>query len=203
MNGKSFGEPINKPEPDLAADHDTNNPSASAQPYTGSVPVLAALIQQTPTGAPISAIAPLGETTAHDIPTGGTIPYGYPAGETIVREVPSSNEIPYDAPVDETVNQQVLAGSHIESLLPLLDRDESDHFHARWNTIQGQFLDQPRFAVQQADGLVTDVIEKISLLFNNELHTLENEWQDGKNVSTEDARKALQRYHSFFNRLVI
>jgi hypothetical protein len=32
---------------------------------------------------------------------------------------------------------------------------------------------------------------------------LEGQWNQGNDVSTEDLRKALQRYRSFFNRLVV
>jgi hypothetical protein len=32
---------------------------------------------------------------------------------------------------------------------------------------------------------------------------LESQWNQGSDVSTEDLRKALQHYRSFFNRLVV
>ena len=65
------------------------------------------------------------------------------------------------------------------------------------------FVDEPRSAVQQADALVSDVIEKINQMFTNEHNTLEGQWQQGADVSTEDLRQALQHYRSFFNRLVV
>jgi len=77
--------------------------------------------------------------------------------------------------------------------------------HTRWNEIQGRFVDEPRSAVQQADALVSEVIEKITQMFANEHSSLEGQWKQkqGNDVSTEDLRKALQRYRSFFNRLVV
>lgn len=47
------------------------------------------------------------------------------------------------------------------------------------------------------------VIEKITQMFANEHSSLEGQWNQGNDVSTEDLRKALQRYRSFFNRLVV
>jgi hypothetical protein len=46
------------------------------------------------------------------------------------------------------------------------------------------------------------VIEQITLRFANELGALESQWKQGSDVSTEDLRKALQHYRSFFNRMV-
>ena len=86
----------------------------------------------------------------------------------------------------------------------MLNRDESEHFRTRWNEIQGKFVDEPRSAVEQADALVSEVIEQqITQMFANEHSWLEGQWNQGNDVSTEDLRKALKRYRSFFNRLVV
>jgi hypothetical protein len=85
----------------------------------------------------------------------------------------------------------------------LLNQEESDHFRTRWNEIQGKFVDEPRTAVQQADALVSEVVENITQMFAKEHSSLEGQWNQGNEVSTEDLRMALQRYRSFFNRLVI
>lgn len=85
----------------------------------------------------------------------------------------------------------------------LLDDKESEQLHTRWNEIQGKFVDDPRSSVQQADALVTEVIEKITRMFADEHSSLEGQWKEGSDVSTEELRKALQHYRSFFNRLVV
>jgi hypothetical protein len=85
----------------------------------------------------------------------------------------------------------------------LLDHEISEHLRTRWNEIQGRFVDEPRSAVQQADELVSEVIEKITQMFGDEHSSLEGQWKQVNNVTTEDLRKALQRYRSFFNRLVV
>jgi hypothetical protein len=58
-------------------------------------------------------------------------------------------------------------------------------------------------AIRQADALVSEVIEQITQTFTNEHSSLENQWNQSNDISTEDLRKALQRYRSFFNRLVV
>jgi hypothetical protein len=85
----------------------------------------------------------------------------------------------------------------------LLNLDESEQFRKRWNEVQGRFVDDPRSAVQQADTLVSEVIAKITVMFANEHGSLEGQWNQGDQVSTEDLRVALQHYRSFFNRLVV
>jgi hypothetical protein len=77
-----------------------------------------------------------------------------------------------------------------------------DDFKTRWNDVQTSFVDEPRRAVQQADALVSDVIQRIADSFGNERRQLEQQWDRGGDVSTEDLRLALQRYRSFFSRLL-
>jgi len=129
----------------------------------------------------------------HDTPMGGTVAADGPMDEAIVHE----------APVDESISHEAPISTHAGSSTALLEREESEHLHTRWNEIQGKFVDEPRSAVQQADALVSEVIAKITQMFTNEHSSLEGQWKQGNDVSTEDLRKALQRYRSFFNRLVV
>ena len=80
---------------------------------------------------------------------------------------------------------------------------ESEYLRTRWNEIQGKFVDEPGTAVMQADALVSEVVEKITRVYTDEHNTLKSQWRDDNNVSTEDLRQTLQRYRSFFNRLVV
>ena len=63
-------------------------------------------------------------------------------------------------------------------------------------------MDEPRDAVQKADGLVAEAIKRLAEMFANEGSGLETRWDRGEDVSTEDLRQALQRYRSFFARLL-
>jgi len=75
-------------------------------------------------------------------------------------------------------------------------------FNTRWSEVQTGFVDEPRSAVQRADALVSDVINRIGDSFSRERAQLEQQWDRGGDVSTEDLRLALQRYRSFFSRLL-
>lgn len=85
---------------------------------------------------------------------------------------------------------------------PLFSPQESDDFHARWNSVQVSFVDEPRRAVRQADGLVADAMKRLAEIFAEERSNLDKQWDRGDSVSTEDLRLALQRYRSFFGRLL-
>lgn len=84
----------------------------------------------------------------------------------------------------------------------LFPANEAGTFRTRWNDIQTGFVDEPRNAVQQADSLVAEVIQKLAASFADERSKLEKQWDKGDNVSTEDLRMAVRRYRSFFNKLL-
>lgn len=130
--------------------------------------------------------------------------------ETVAADEP---KIP-EAGMDETLEHPISASqpapvsSPPVAALPaaaatLLEASEAEHLRTRWSEIQGKFVDDPRSSVQSADELVTEVIGKITKMFDDEHAGLENQWKQGNDVSTEDLRKALQKYRSFFNRLVV
>ena len=73
---------------------------------------------------------------------------------------------------------------------------------SRWREIQGSFVDEPRRAVEDADALVADLMQRLADGFAQERSRLESQWDRGDEVSTEDLRVALQRYRSFFDRLL-
>jgi hypothetical protein len=84
----------------------------------------------------------------------------------------------------------------------LLAEAEAQQLRSRWAEVQTGFVDEPRQAVQQADELVAEIIKKLAQTFAAERAQLEGQWTGGGDVSTEDLRLALQRYRSFFDRLL-
>jgi hypothetical protein len=84
----------------------------------------------------------------------------------------------------------------------LFEPTTQTQFNERWSEIQTGFVDEPRRAVQEADALVSDVIKRIAGSFGSQRAELERQWDRGDEVSTEDLRLALQRYRSFFSRLL-
>ena len=85
---------------------------------------------------------------------------------------------------------------------PLFETGEAESLRSRWMNIQTQFVDEPRHSVEQADELVASAMKRLAEIFANERETLEQNWDRGDDVSTEDLRVALQRYRSFFDRLL-
>ena len=63
-------------------------------------------------------------------------------------------------------------------------------------------MDEPRLTVEDADKLGASVMQRLAEGFADERAGLEKQWDRGDNVSTEDLRVALQRYRSFFDRLL-
>jgi hypothetical protein len=85
---------------------------------------------------------------------------------------------------------------------PLFADNELGDFRRRWQDVQTSFVDDPRTAVKSGDELVAAVMARLAQLFADERGKLEHSWDSGDNVSTEDLRVALQRYRSFFDRLL-
>jgi hypothetical protein len=84
----------------------------------------------------------------------------------------------------------------------LLSQDAQQELRSSWEGIQTQFVDDPRRAVEDADSLVASAMQRLADGFAAERERLEGMWARGEDVGTEDLRVALQRYRSFFNRLL-
>lgn len=85
----------------------------------------------------------------------------------------------------EVMRERVEQGD--EAFLP---DDRMNALRGRWNNVQAEFVDDPRRAVQDAQALVRDVITELTETFRDEP------------TDTESMRVTVQRYHSFFNRLL-
>ena len=84
----------------------------------------------------------------------------------------------------------------------LLPAEMDARFQQRWKEIQTRFVDEPRGAVEDADSLVANLMQQLAEGFAKERERLEAQWGRGEDISTEDLRVALQRYRSFFQRLL-
>ena len=85
---------------------------------------------------------------------------------------------------------------------PLLADELTSDFQSRWRQVQSGFVDEPRRSVEEADALVAELMQRLADSFSQERARLESQWDRGDEVSTEDLRIALQRYRSFFGRLL-
>ncbi|MFY9559817.1 MAG: hypothetical protein WAQ52_06255 [Terriglobales bacterium] len=86
--------------------------------------------------------------------------------------------------------------------MPLFSESLMKDFRSQWSNLQTGFVDEPRRAVEDADKLVASIMQRLAEGFANERWGLEKQWDHGDSVSTEDLRVALQRYRSFFDRLL-
>lgn len=182
---------------------DANNPVVNSDPFVDKAPVDAATVKEIPMGGTVAAVGPMDEAIVKETST----------GEAIARQAPMNGAMMYDNPqietsshkdaVDETLTHQATAHKDDGSSAALVTPEQTEHFRTRWNEIQGEFVDEPLKAVQQADALISEVIDQITQVFANEHHSLEGKWNQGNNVSTEDLRLSLQHYRTFFNRLVV
>lgn len=110
--------------------------------------------------------------------------------------------------VVERVDQKRVAGApappaqDVNTPTPLFSQSDIGDLRGRWSNVQASFVDEPRRAVEEGDKLVATVMQRLAEGFANERSKLEKQWDRGDSVSTEDLRIALQRYRSFFDRLL-
>jgi hypothetical protein len=94
------------------------------------------------------------------------------------------------------------ATSSMDGNATLFGDEEATRFRTRWESIQAEFVDDPKAAVEHADELVSAVTDRIVQSFQDGRSTLEQAWSSGDEVSTETLRTTLQRYRTYFNRLL-
>jgi hypothetical protein len=111
-------------------------------------------------------------------------------GHSVVEPAHSVTDERGPSQTDASSADSLFAGSDLTGL------------RTRWDDVQAGFVDDPREAVQNADGLVAEVIEELTSGFASARSRLEEQWARGEQASTEDLRLALKRYREFFQRLL-
>jgi len=99
-------------------------------------------------------------------------------------------------------NRRVERPQHADGHASLFREHDAADLRRQWTDIRGDFVDEPRKAVERADSLVADVMKRLAEGFTSERAGLEKQWGRGDNVTTEDLHVALQKYRSFFDRLL-
>jgi hypothetical protein len=130
----------------------------------------------------------------------GTDPDGDRHREMEPDVEPTSQTRMTDAPAASTASAPAATSA---TTGPLLADADAESFRARWTDAQHGFVDAPREAVKQADELVVDLMQHLAATFANERSRLEQQWDRGDEVSTDELRSAFQRYRSFFERLLV
>ena len=120
--------------------------------------------------------------------------------EQVHEDDPLVDEVHNDDPLVEEVHDDPLVGKAHEPAGPASAGDQ-ERFVARWQEIQAGFVDEPRRAVQDADALVVDMMDRLARMLASEREQLELPGEKGE-VSTEDLRQGLRRYRALFERLL-
>jgi hypothetical protein len=120
--------------------------------------------------------------------------------EQVHEDDPLVDEVRDDDPLVEEVHDDPLVGKAHEPAGPASAGDQ-ERFVARWQEIQAGFVDEPRRAVQDADALVVDMMDRLARMLASEREQLELPGEKGE-VSTEDLRQGLRRYRALFERLL-
>lgn len=126
-----------------------------------------------------------------------------PIPEAPMQEIEAEQNMPHAGVVEsEVTHASASAGMRSDASAPLFTSAEAKELRSRWDAIQVGFVDEPRRAVERADNLVAGAMKRLAEIFSEERERLEKQWDRGEDISTEDLRLALQRYRSFFGRLL-
>jgi hypothetical protein len=79
--------------------------------------------------------------------------------------------------------------------------EEARALAERWNAIQGAFIESPRAAVERADALLDEVIQRLLQALSEDRASIRITLED-PSPSTEELRMALRRCRSLFDRLL-
>ena len=89
-----------------------------------------------------------------------------------------------------------------ESTRSLFDDAVIHDFSARWDQVQGAFVDDPQHAVELADAMINAVVKRVAEQVGQERAKLEMQWSRGENMSAEELRRTFIRYRAMSDRLL-
>ena len=121
--------------------------------------------------------------------------------ERVHDDGPLAEEVHEDGPLVERARDDGPLVEEVHEPAGLGFAGDHERFVARWQEIQAGFVDEPRRAVQDADALVVDMMDRLARMLASERDQLESAGETGK-VSTEDLRQGLRRYRTLFERLL-
>jgi hypothetical protein len=143
-----------------------------------------------------------------------TVDIGGPAAEATTAPAGSARDDRHLGDDDRTLNGSAASatpsgtsvaatsrGEDSEGRERLVSADRAESYGSRWDKVKGEFVDEPRQAVADADALVGELLDELQSLFTEQRHGIERNLENDE-TSTEDMRLALRRYRSFFDRLL-
>jgi hypothetical protein len=150
-----------------------------------------------PGGTGLDESTGLDENTAPDPP----VPPADPLAEQAHEDPPLVERAGDDGPLVERASEDRPLVEEVHEPAGLGSAGDHERFVARWQEIQAGFVDEPRRAVQDADALVVDMMDRLARMLASERDQLESAGETGK-VTTEDLRQGLRRYRTLFERLL-
>jgi hypothetical protein len=174
-------------------------PDEGAAPLAEHGPEDAPLVEHVHEDDPLAEHVPADDPLVEHARTVDPLAETAPDGDPLVEEAPDRD--PLAEPVPAAVASADAVGAGQAQPAGLGSADDQERFAARWQEIQAGFVDEPRRAVQDADALVVDMMDRLARMLASEREQLESLGETGK-VSTEDLRQGLRRYRSLFERLL-
>jgi hypothetical protein len=124
-----------------------------------------------------------------------------PLAERVHDDGPLAERVHDDGPLVERVRHDDPLVEEVHEPAGLASADGQERFVARWQEIQAGFVDEPRRAVEDADALVVDMMDRLARMLADERERLGSFGERGQ-VSTEDLRQGLQRYRALYEWLL-
>ena len=174
-------------------------PDEGAAPLAEHVPGDAPLVEHVYEDDPLAEHLPGDDPLVEHARTVDPLAETAPDSDPLVEEAPDRDPLAEPVPAAVASADPVDAGQARPAGLG--SADDQERFAARWQEIQAGFVDEPRRAVQDADALVVDMMDRLARMLASEREQLESLGETGK-VSTEDLRQGLRRYRSLFERLL-
>lgn len=85
---------------------------------------------------------------------------------------------------------------------PALFDQDLDQAHTRWRDLQATFVDDPREAMERADGLVEEIVITLTGSLTTRTSELRDRWKNADQSDTEQLRLALRDYRAMLEQLL-
>lgn len=85
---------------------------------------------------------------------------------------------------------------------PVLAPESSLDFRERWHSIQAEFIDDPRRAVEDADHLVADVARAFASGVEERRRSLTSGWESDGHGETEELRLTMRQYRALVDHIL-
>jgi hypothetical protein len=86
---------------------------------------------------------------------------------------------------------------------PVLAPEATSDFRVRWSSIQAEFIDDPRHAVEDADRFVADVAQAFASGMESRRRALTSAWEQAGHGETEELRLTMQQYRVLVDRILL